>query len=286
MTYPPFFFSIVFLLLTIAHAFPDIQRRATGDTACGTTMCVAATVNGSTTSYVLSSLGTRTVGWMAIGFGSRMANTPMVIMWINRDGTVTLSQRKASSEIMPTVDSNPPRRASFSTALSVLSSSKPSFAFTIPTNSDTRQSLIYAFGTTTPSSSSVSATFIQHFDYGSLQLDLTKDLTSTPTGSSLPTPTRPTSGGGIDSIPLLPYQKTIVAHAIFCILGFLLFLPAGALLARSRALQFFNQGPGWFRGHVMLQFVLAGPTIFIGFVLGIAAVAKAGAVHFDDVHKV
>jgi hypothetical protein len=50
MTYPSFFFSVVFLLLTTVHAFPvcghrlashwawtgpqDIQRRATGDTTC------------------------------------------------------------------------------------------------------------------------------------------------------------------------------------------------------------------------------------------------------------
>jgi hypothetical protein len=54
------------------------------------------------------------------GFGSRMANTPMVIMWINSDGTATLSQRKALSEVMPTVDSSPPRTATMATKLSVV----------------------------------------------------------------------------------------------------------------------------------------------------------------------
>ena len=54
------------------------------------------------------------------GFGSRMANTPMVIMWMNSDGTATLSQRRASTEAMPTVVSDPPRTATFSSTLSVV----------------------------------------------------------------------------------------------------------------------------------------------------------------------
>lgn len=276
---------LVFLLVTVttfAHALPDIQRRATGDSTCGNTMCVAATVNGSTTSYVLSSLGSEQAGWMAIGFGTQMANTPMVIMWMNSDGTVTLSQRKAPSEVMPTVDSNPARTASLDNELSVLSSSKPSFAFTIPSNSDTTQSLIYAFGTTNPGSSSVSATLRQHSDYGAIQLDLTKDLSSS-TGTGTGTGTGSSPSTGVVGIPLLPYQKMIIAHAIFCAVGFLLFLPAGALLARY--LRTFIPGKVWFNGHAILQFFIAGPTIFIGIMLGIAAVANAGAVHLDDDHK-
>lgn len=50
-----------------------------------------------------------------------MADTPMVIMWTNADGTVTLSQRTAPSEVEPTVESDPPRVASYSSALSVVS---------------------------------------------------------------------------------------------------------------------------------------------------------------------
>lgn len=75
----------------------------------------------------------------------------------------------------------------------------------------------------------------------------------------------------------------IIAHAIFCAIGFLLFLPAGALLARY--LRTFIPGPVWFKGHAIFQFFIAGPTIFIGVILGVAAVANAGAVHFDDDHK-
>lgn len=50
-----------------------------------------------------------------------MTGTPMVIMWINSDGTVTLSQRSASDYVMPTVDANPPRVAQKSLSLSIVS---------------------------------------------------------------------------------------------------------------------------------------------------------------------
>ena len=66
------------------------------------------------------------------GFGSTMANTPMVIMWHNSDGSFTLSQRTAPGEVMPTVDSNPPRVATTDDATSAFSSSGNSnFSFTI-----------------------------------------------------------------------------------------------------------------------------------------------------------
>ena len=64
---------------------------------------------------------------------------------------------------------------------------------------------------------------------------------------------QPSSGGGGGvSIPLLPYQKMIVAHGILCVVGFLGILPAGALLARY--LRTFS--PVWFKGHHLLQLVI------------------------------
>ena len=51
------------------------------------------------------------------GFGSQMVNTPMVILWPNSDGSVTLSQRSASGRFMPTVVSSPPRVASLQNSL-------------------------------------------------------------------------------------------------------------------------------------------------------------------------
>jgi Na+/phosphate symporter len=68
-----------------------------------------------------------------------------------------------------------------------------------------------------------------------------------------PTATGSSSGGGI---PLRPYEKMIIAHAIFCVVGFLFFLPAGALLARY--LRTFVPGPIWFKTHAIFQFFIGG----------------------------
>jgi hypothetical protein len=76
-------------------------------------LCVSAIVNdNSTVTYVLQSTDAASLGWMAIGFGTQMPGTPMVIMWPNTDGSITLSQRQASGHVQPTVVTSPPRVAS------------------------------------------------------------------------------------------------------------------------------------------------------------------------------
>ncbi|KXN93335.1 hypothetical protein AN958_00259 [Leucoagaricus sp. SymC.cos] len=225
---------------------------------------------------VLSSTGVNTVGWMGVGFGQQMPNTPMVIMWVNSDGSITLSQRSASGHFMPTVDNNPPRIATLEQSLSSTSSSSIQLAFSIPANGDTTQDIIFAFGATRPESAAVDAVLQQHIESGTGQLDLTKETTGS--GTAPVTANQASSG---DGIPILPYQRLIVAHAIFCVVGFLFFLPAGALIARY--LRTF--APTWFRGHWISQFGLAGPVIVIGVALGIQSVTKAKMGHLNDIHK-
>jgi len=72
----------------------------------------------------------------------------------------------------------------------------------------------------------------------------------------------------------------VVAHAIFCVVGFALFLPCGVLLARY--LRTFT--PTWYTGHWIAQFGIAGPTIIVGIVLGFEASGKIGATLWDN-HK-
>ncbi|KAI0076036.1 hypothetical protein K474DRAFT_1315198 [Panus rudis PR-1116 ss-1] len=260
-----------------------------GDVVCTDYLCVGALVNGSTVQYTLQSLGKSEMGWMAMGFGQTMANSPMVIMWPNSDGTITLSQRKTSAEVMPTVDPSPPRPATLETSLSSLTGSNPKLVYTIPANSDTAQGIIWAFGNVNPDDKAVDATLVQHLLSGPTRLNLGNTLSassfdptnpiSTLSGSSsgsgsAPTPAAPT-------IPLLPFQKVLVAHAIMCVIGFLFLLPAGALLARY--LRTFSNT--WFKGHWIFQLALAGPVIITGVALGITGVHKAGAAHLDDDHK-
>jgi len=72
------------------------------------------------------------------------------------------------------------------------------------------------------------------------------DLTRVQSGN-----TQGTTNQGTEA-PLLPYQKLIIAHGIFCFVGFLVFLPAGALIARY----FRSFTPTWFTKHWVSQVVL------------------------------
>ncbi|KAG6917816.1 hypothetical protein DXG01_000876 [Tephrocybe rancida] len=155
-------------------------------------------------------------------------------------------------------------------------------------NGDTTPFVIMAYSVEPPGSSDPAADIVQHYEFKTVRFDLTKGSTgSTQTsGYSAAVPTKTSSGehgtNPSDGIPLLPYQRMIVAHGIFCVVGFLLFLPGGALLARY--LRVFT--PTWFVGHSIAQFFLAGPVIVAGVALGIQAVSKSSALHLNDTHKV
>ncbi|KAI0771783.1 hypothetical protein BC629DRAFT_755484 [Irpex lacteus] len=269
-----------------------------GGVVCTDLMCIGGLVNGSTVQYTLQSLGRAKLGWIAMGFGSQMANTPMVIMWPNNDGNITLSQRQAPSEVMPTVASNPPRIATLEQSLSSVSGSNPKLVFTIPadgTEKTGKSNVIWAFGGTNPDSSAVDATLTQHLESGPTQIDLSQALaadskdptnpistiaqsTSSSSGSA---PSASTSGDQVFAgIPLLPYQKYIIAHAILSMLGFLVFLPLGAIIARW--LRTFT--PIWFTAHWVIQFGVAMPIIVTGFALGVHAVKLNGVPSLSDTH--
>ncbi|TFK91609.1 hypothetical protein K466DRAFT_515061 [Polyporus arcularius HHB13444] len=253
----------------------------TGGSKCvGSYMCISGIVNGSTVQYTMQSTGKANLGWMALGFGVQMTNTPMVIMWPNSgDGSITISQRKAPGEVMPTVDSSPPRVANVDAAASDLTGTQPKLTFTIPSDGSKTASLIWAFGNINPGSKAADAVLEQHLESSATTLDLSQPISSS-NGTSDPV-SDPNASSGIESAPLLPFQKMIVAHALLCTIGFLILLPAGALLARF-ARTFTS---GWFKGHWLFQFAIAAPIIVSGVAVGIAAVSTAGAVHLDDDHK-
>jgi len=76
-------------------------------------------------------------------------------------------------------------------------------------------------------------------------LDLTKRLN----GSANPSGSGSASGG----IPLTSADKMIVAHGIIAAIGFIFFLPIGALVPRYA--RTFIAGPTWFKTHWIVQFV-------------------------------
>lgn len=92
------------------------------------------------------------------------------------------------------------------------------------------------------------------------------------------------SGSGTAPAPsagLLPFQQYIAAHAILSMLGFLVLLPIGALVARWVR----THSDRWFRMHWVIQWVLAFPMILAGFALGVASVAKNDRLPLSDTHK-
>ncbi|KAF7978967.1 hypothetical protein HWV62_44209 [Athelia sp. TMB] len=276
------------------HPADPPQTRATnsssgltGDSKCVDLMCIAAVVfPNATTQYTLSSTGSSSLGWIAMGFGAQMANSPMVIVWPNADGSVTLSQRMAPAEVMPTVVASPPRLASLDVGLSSFASSnaKPSFVYTVPSVPATSsQAVIWAFGGTPPDNASPSAPLIQHLDSGTFNLDLTLPIAANAT-----TPPATSTGGGSDDAEHARFMR-IVAHGVLCTVGFLGLLPLGVLVARwTRTFT-----PHWFTSHWVIQSVLwlimelfaAGPIIVAGVALGIHAVDESHGMHLDDTHK-
>jgi hypothetical protein len=242
----------------------------TTNSKCGSSgvMCVSAvSQSNSTTQYTLTVKQSQ-VGWMAIGFGTQMINTPIVLMWRNpSSGQAVLSQRQTSRYAMPQVASNPDRVATALQYKTSFSSSQTSVSFEIPTSNGSA-SLIWAYSSNTPSTpSSPSSDIVQHDDMGTMQL---------PLGDS-------SSGDDDDEVPLTANQRMLVAHALFMTIGFLFVLPFGAIFVRlSRT---WIPGRIWFGTHWIFQWPFAGALITIGFALAVNVVQKAGKEHFSTTHK-
>lgn len=212
-------------------------------------MCIKATVNGSTVEYALTSTGKANLGYMAMGFGQTMANSPMVIMWEN-SGTFMLSQRQATGEVTPTIVDSPDRVATVEKSASVSASNNvATYTYTIPSDGTTgEQNVIFAYSDTQPDGDDSSASIIQHIDSGAFKLN----LSGSPSNSSSSNSSSSSSGSSSedDSTPLLSYQKVIVAHAILLTVGFLFFLPTGVIVARYLR----TTTPSWFQGHWIANF--------------------------------
>jgi hypothetical protein len=282
--------QLVLGLVAAASYSGGVQAQTTGGKTCvGSTMCIAATANATSTLYELSYTGSGNLGWMAIGFGRSMIQSPMVIAWPNSDNSVTISQRLASNYGMPSLISNPPRVATLDATNTNSLAAQPVIAFTIPTDPDTqtRQRLIWAVSTRNPGSSDPAATIAQHgmLTMGAFTLDVSTPVSSNSNSSSGDS----TSGGTAHDLPtqstalpaLTKAQKLIIAHAILFTIGFMLLLPAGALFARLLR----TTTPHWFKGHWIIQFYLTAPILLIGLATAVAGVADGGAPHFDGSHE-
>ncbi|KAG8976305.1 hypothetical protein FRC05_004221 [Tulasnella sp. 425] len=261
-------------------------------------LCVNAVMNGNSVTYQLvSQFAIGQLGWMAVGFGTHMPNSPMVITWPNADGTITISQREATEHVMPTVIANPTDIATLAAENTILSANSTTIAFTypLPNTAQNAVPMIWAYSTSKPSSSAVDAQLVQHDKMGTATMDLTQSVSALSTGRGatttvigtstqtiIPLPTGASSDGNSSEGASRPDpEKKIRTHGVLMTVGFLVCLPIGIFIARfSRTIPFLKDK--WFTAHWFVQFVVSAPIILSGWVI---AYNFVGADHFQDNHR-
>ncbi|ESK95297.1 hypothetical protein Moror_3924 [Moniliophthora roreri MCA 2997] len=167
--------AILFLLVGSAMANLPEAQEVVNSLQCGDYMCVSGVTDGKTDHYYLTANGKIAPGWMAMGFGTGMANSPMVIIWHNADGSFTLSQREAPEHVMPHLVANPPRVATLDHSQTYWADAKSQFAFTVPSDGNLKPHIIWAISDTNPESSAQDAPIKWHVDKGVTHLELRKD---------------------------------------------------------------------------------------------------------------
>ncbi|KAI0713226.1 hypothetical protein C8Q76DRAFT_620351 [Earliella scabrosa] len=289
------------LLALLPLLSPRLSRVSAlqGDSWCGFLMCVQATVNAndSTVTYELKPLNQ--LGWMAIGFGRQMADTPMVILWQAANGTTILSQRQATGLADPLPVTHPPRAARVSHRANTRSGISSMLAFDITKADEPTQSLIWAFGVTPPDARP-DASIEQHLDAGTFFLDLSRELRTSDeaaSSSTLSSSSRVPAAASSPTVPASPQSQSSstvaadglsrtdtlqVAHAVLSAAGFLIVLPLGTLVARwSRVFT-----PKWSTAHWFIDVVLGIPLVCVGWALGPLAVAQQGREHIVTAHQI
>ncbi|WVQ72831.1 hypothetical protein IAR50_002392 [Cryptococcus sp. DSM 104548] len=178
-------------------------------------------------------------GWMAIGFGSTMADSPMIIAWPNSDGSITLSQRESASHAMPTVVSSPPREATLLSSASFSNSSTTSISFTLPSNATVSNgtSIIYAVGSTNPGDSAADATLKQHSVSGNSKIYLlTPWSTNSTSSSNSSSSSNPTSSTGDDTSSddsaTSKRHRMLIAHVACGAVATMALFPIGVITPR------------------------------------------------------
>ncbi|KAH9170948.1 hypothetical protein EDB89DRAFT_1975460 [Lactarius sanguifluus] len=252
-------------------------------------MCIECDLNGATARYVLRSTGVQTLGWMAIGFGHNMADSPMVIVWPSHDAdgvvdSVTLSQRKSPYETMPTPDPKPPFAAKLSLSDTSVTGEYPQIAFTRRAPKDGIQNIIWAFSRTPPESADADThiSIHQRIGRGTLNLTRTAPAPAEPVPPALPPSTTAESSGSVTTAGYEESEEKAkgeresetnggserpdrggfanLMHGAFCTAGFLIIIPSGVLVVQYAKMTGSSRA---FQLHRLLQLHLAG-----GFITG------------------
>ncbi|KAJ7632424.1 hypothetical protein FB45DRAFT_502792 [Roridomyces roridus] len=221
-------------------------------------------------------------GYLGLGFGGRMLNTHMIVVWEGDNGSPVLSQRYGVGHVEPVVEAHPERVASLvpSTVDLRAKSNYSTIAFKIPYNKTEPRPgrIIWAYSLVRPDSDP-SAQLTSHYVAGTVNMKLDKVL---PGSTSPSKPKLEIQEPAEDMFDPLPRVQKLIWHGIFLSVGFLVLLPAGSLVARwSRTFT-----PRWFKLHRLINFGIALPVISCGFILAPLAVLNRQGSHFADAHQI
>ncbi|KAL1726556.1 hypothetical protein EV714DRAFT_219044 [Schizophyllum commune] len=249
-------------------------------------MCLNATLKDDTIEYALTNLE-EPLGWMAVGWGDRMPQTHMAVLWPNPDGSATLSQRFARGHMEPRLEDSPPRIAS-------IPEIKPSWlgtttlSFTVPQEqgADFENSTapitpgIIAFSPFPPASADPGAHILAHTGTGHVHLVFQEDDEAADDVD-----------GNSDSIEDTPAQshvadrastsRLLALHGALMTLAFGILLPLGALIARLTR----TYTRSWIVAHKALQLYAGAPAVVLGLTAAIGGVGGRGARHIHDSHQ-
>ncbi|KAK1925376.1 hypothetical protein DB88DRAFT_191822 [Papiliotrema laurentii] len=250
----------------------------TGSQRCNKNICVTGLHDdqAKTDTYTLAPPKGKTIpsdqfGWMSIGFGNKMAGSPMIIVWPNSDGTVTLSQRSAPGNVEPSITSNPARTASLVAASTFANSTSTSITFTLPSDSGAsatslnQTQLIWAYSKNNPGSSQNTAGIVQHDSAGTMTLPLLATWNPQSSNSTSSSGNSGSSDSGDSGDSGSSSKTALLAHAICGSLAVLLFLPIGTLVPRIA--RGFSLHRWWFPTHGIVNGVIGSLLVAAAFII-------------------
>ncbi|KAJ1018537.1 hypothetical protein NDA16_004819 [Ustilago loliicola] len=227
------------------------------------------------------------IGWYAVGTGSKMAGSNMMIGWVDTTGKVVMSQRTAPGHDDPTTSISA-LAANLEHKFSFSNSSGTVWAWSFPLSASDRAPtsttpFIWANNKNDNPASSTTASIRRHTAYGVFNLDLIKPYdpsssSSSDSGSSSSLKPGSNTGSQNQSSRILNRRNNIIiAHMVMMIIAWFLLVPAGILIGRYGR-TFFK----WFPVH---RAVMGAAFLFVllGFII-IVAQTSSGDEHFSSTH--
>ncbi|CAG8459603.1 11737_t:CDS:2 [Diversispora eburnea] len=241
------------ILLSLFMIFLLLQDGvfASQTTNCNTekTFCITITLPSSSSDVVkFKMVAPSTVGWIAVGIGSSMIGSYMVMAWPTTTNTVAISQRIAYSYSIPAVttsqsDITVDTSSGVSNGQFIVSFSRPATVVNSTVTSSTTAFIWGMQSTTRPEDNPSTTVIAKHDSIGRITLT-----------------------GGLST-----YDKYIISHGLIMFLTWGLIVPGAIFIARFAR----NVIPqGWFRLHWGIQLFLAAPLLVIGLLLAIGAGVK------------